>query len=201
MDTQTLYTEVIKLNGMPHKMLSSKGLLRIQFLNWVEPNNGRVLWKVDVLFENRNINKQIFENNWNYLNQKIDQLSINDENEQYYFLPTESKGTLFKISKKKFFGGYNLIKIDLPYKNVSTLSFIGNQFGFNKLLTIFTDQINITDLNNLKTSYLLKDANGHIFNARLLNENEVRIDYCKIIDKERVESSVTVKINELTKYT
>lgn len=200
MDTQTIHTEVINLNGMPHMMISSKGLLKIQFLSWEEPNNGRMLWKVDVFFDNRNINNQIFENNWNYLNQKIDQLSINDENEQYYFLPTESKGTLLKISKKKFFKGYKLHKIILPYTKVSTWSFIGNQFGFNKLLTIFKDQINVTDLLNYKTFYLLNDEDGYIFNAELLNKDEVKIAYYKIVDKERIESSKTVKISQLTKY-
>ena len=41
-------TKVIVENGMPKKMVSSNGRLKIAFKGLDEPNNGRMLRKVDV---------------------------------------------------------------------------------------------------------------------------------------------------------
>ena len=54
-------TEILyNIQNLPTKIISSDNKLEFEVLNWEEPNNGRMLWKVNVLFKNKNINDKVF---------------------------------------------------------------------------------------------------------------------------------------------
>jgi hypothetical protein len=183
-------TPVLRDNGMPSKMVSSNGRMKIDFKGWDEPNNGRMLWKVDVFFDNLLINDIVFKNGWDYLNEKIDQLDIEDNLNVHYYVPSEGNGRLITN---------NMEVIDLPYKRISTSKFIGNQFAFNCLLIIYSDQITITALSNYESYSYDKEFDGHIFKAELISGNMVSIKYYNVVDKKRIEKEVSITLNQLKK--
>lgn len=184
-------TPILSENGMPSKMISSNGRMQIEFKGWAEPNNGRMLWKVDVFFDNQLINDKVFKNGWNYLNEKINQLDLEDDSNLHYFIPSEGNSRLIVSNTMKV--------IDLHYKGVSTSKFIGNQFTFNRLLVIYSDQLIITFLSNYQSIYFDKNFNGHIFKAELISENEISVQYYNVVDKERIEQIVSIKLNQFIK--
>lgn len=112
-------------------------------MNYAEPNNGRMLWEVNVSYIGGNINLKLFPNNWNYLNFKIKHWEINDRLNQFYFLPIEGNSQLIIQENFKI--------ISLPYQPVSTVRFLGNKFVGTNLIEIYEDQLVITDLMTFKS--------------------------------------------------
>lgn len=179
---------------MPTKMSNSDESTVVIFKGWDEPNNGRMLWKVDVFINNQLQNEIIFKNGWNYINEKIDRLQLEDDSSKFLFISSEGNGRL--INKK------NLHITELPYKGISTAKFISNHFSYNHLLISYSDSLSITSLKTLESAIYDKDFDGHIFSSELISETEVLVQYYNVIDRIRIENEVIIRLDDfLNKYT
>ena len=126
-------------NPIPSKFSADKKL-EIKFLDCEEINNGRMLWKVCVLYEDTNLNEFIFTSDWNYLNFELDKWIIQDEKNRFYYLPIESKSILIDTKTLKIHS--------LPNQFLSTIRFKGNYFEDDFLIEKYD---NITIKTDLKT--------------------------------------------------
>jgi hypothetical protein len=127
-------------NSISSKFSADKKL-EIKFLGVEEPNNGRMLWKVEVFYQNESINDLIFDKNWNVFNFELDNWIIQDSKNRYYYLPIETNSVL--IDTKTF-------KIHrLPYEGLSTIRFKGNEFEEDCLIESYDDRVVKTDLETL----------------------------------------------------
>ncbi|MCS3871170.1 hypothetical protein J3D55_004086 [Chryseobacterium ginsenosidimutans] len=75
--------------------LTEKGILKLKCIDIVEPNNGRVLYKVDLFLDDKNLTKEYF-GDWNYMNFYLNQYS--PTNNEWIYIPKESNHFLIKIS-------------------------------------------------------------------------------------------------------
>jgi hypothetical protein len=171
------YATIHKENDMPSFMESSDKRLKVLFKNWAEPNNGRMLWQVDVFVANTLINDKIFSNDWNYINNEINRLQLNDLNNEFYYLPVEGKSKL--INSKT-----NAI-IDLPFYSASTVRFYGNKFQHNMLIEVYIDIIVLTSIIDFSFFSYKKDFDGYIIDAQLESENTLSIEYYLISNGKR----------------
>lgn len=99
---------------------------------WDEPNNGRLLRTCDLMINGKLENDKYF-GNWNRLNQRLDKLSFDSPDKKYVYIPAESGGFLIDTN--------TLIKIQLPYKRLSTLTFIENYFNNDILVLVYSDEV------------------------------------------------------------
>ena len=97
-----------------------------------EPNNGRMLWVAD-LYINGKIETEKYFGNWNRLNEQLDNYVMDSPDGRYVFIPAEGGGFLIDTS--------SLEKINLPYKALTTLKFLKNEFTKNALLITCTDEV------------------------------------------------------------
>ena len=118
--------------------ISADEKLEVKFLGTIEPNNGRMLWKVEVFFQNKNINNLIFGENWNVFNFELDKWVIEDEKNRFYYLPIEGISILIDTKTLKIHY--------LPNQPLSTIYFKGNIFEDDFLIEKYDDIIVKTDL-------------------------------------------------------
>ncbi|WP_298516585.1 hypothetical protein [uncultured Kordia sp.] len=148
---------------------TTNGTLVVDIVGHAEPNNGRSLWKVNVLYNNTNINEKLFSNNWNYINERIDHWQ--QEGFGYVYIPVEGTAKLIHL---------DILEIhDLIYERISTVSFIGNSFQCNKLMEVYSDVIKITDLATLQTRLFNYKNLERVENATFLNEKEIEVHLVK----------------------
>lgn len=184
------YTKVHKVNQMPSFMESNDGRLKIEFINWAEPNNGRMLWQVNVLLDNISINDKLFPNGWNYINYEINRLQLNDLNNDFFYLPVEGKSKLINSKTNHV--------IDLPFYTASTVRFYGNKFQFNNLIEIYNDTIILTSTKNQTFKCYKRDFEGYIIDAELKSENECLIKYYLIDNGQRIVRNKEILIDEFS---
>jgi len=122
----------------PEPKISSDKNLIVDFIDCIEPNNGRMLWQVNVNYKSQIINSKLFQNNWNCFNFEIKNWKMNDSSNKFYFLPIEGNSKLIIQDSFKI--------IKLPYQSVSTVRFLGNKFVGTNLIEVYDDQLVITDL-------------------------------------------------------
>ncbi len=134
-----IVTEIDKIELMDSKFSIDKKL-EIQFLEVEEPNSGRMLWKVSIIYEGVNLNEFVFLNDWNYLNFELDNWVLEGYATDYYYIPTETQSILIH---------QNTLKIEyLPAQPISTVRFEGNYFKGDFLIEKYADKFVKT---NLKT--------------------------------------------------
>lgn len=97
-----------------------------------EPNNGRMLWVADI-YINGKIETEKYFGNWNRLNEKLDNYVMDSPDGRYIFIPAEGGGFLIDTTSHE--------KINLPYKALTTLKFLKNEFAGNKLMITYTDEV------------------------------------------------------------
>ncbi|WP_298425949.1 hypothetical protein [uncultured Kordia sp.] len=149
---------------------TSDGKLIVDFIESVEPNNGRLLFKINVIHNNININEKLFSNNWNYINFRIDKWQL--EGFGYVYIPVEGTPKLLHVDTLEIH--------DLSYRRISTVLFLGNIFEFNMLVEIYSDVIEITDLNTLNTRIIFKYKSIESVEwVRFLNEKEIEVTLVK----------------------
>lgn len=169
----------------PKSKQSTNEKLNIDFIGYSEPNNGRELWKVDVFINNHNINEKLFSNGWNYINFRLEKWQL--ENLGFAYIPVEGTAKLLNID--------TLEVHNLPYKGVSTVSFIGNVFGFGKLMEIYLDLIQITDLSTFKTISIEWKNAEFIEWVEFLDEKQIKLTLAKIEKGVREKRYTTLNIS------
>jgi len=115
--------EIIKSN-FHHIAISLTGL--------DEPNNGRILHIADIVINGRIQNSQYFDN-WNRLDERLDKLVFDSPGKDFVFIPAEAGGFLINT--------LTLEKVALPYKKLSTFTFIGNCFINSLLIIVHIDEL------------------------------------------------------------
>ena len=160
--------------------ISSNGELEIQFVTSKEPNNGRMLWVVDVILNKININDKIFGNKWNCLNYDLTLWEL--ENSNYYYLPRESKAIILKKDSVE--------TIELKYQNVSTIRFEGNIFHKHWLIEIFKDSIELTNLLTLRNRKIEWIKKGNLKSIEIDKSENLKINYKNMALNEIIEISI-----------
>ena len=146
---------------------STNSEFKIEFIEAIEPNNGRMLWKVNLFRNDINVNSQVFKNDWNCLNYSLKLWEF--ENSEWYYLPIEGESVL--INKDTFQIS------ELKYQNVSTARFKGNKIDKDKLIEVFTDSISITNTKTKKNIEIDWKLKGILKSIKLINDNEIEIRY------------------------
>lgn len=145
--------------------------IRIESTDWDEPNNGRMLRIADLIINGENANKKYFQD-WNRLDQRLEKYTIDSNDGKFVFIPSESGGILINT--------LTLEKLNLPYKGISTITFLGNSFHDNLLFLIHFDEIIIFNLlNNISTR--IHFPNENINWAELNDNKDILVTY---YDKE-----------------
>ncbi|WP_338792798.1 hypothetical protein [Bernardetia sp. MNP-M8] len=116
--------------AIPSKTSADKKL-KIHFLDCEEINNGRMLWKVSIFYENINLDKIIFPQGWNYLNFELDKWTLEDKESRFYYIPIESKSILIEAKTLKIHY--------LSNQSLSTIYFKGNYFYEHFLIEEYGD--------------------------------------------------------------
>lgn len=182
---------VDKNNGLPTCLTTTNGRLKIELLGWAEPNNGRMLWKANCFFDGETINQDIFKNNWNYLNIKIDEIQICDDTERYYFIPVEGTPILIDSDLKE--------TIKLPYYGTSTANFQSSTFTEEFLIQTYFDAIVLTSLKS-HISYIYNEESGkHFLKTRLSNQSKISTRFYKVQNQIRTEGDLVIDISKFKK--
>ncbi|MFN8115768.1 MAG: hypothetical protein U0W65_06610 [Bacteroidia bacterium] len=173
-------TEILyNIQNLPTKIISSDNKLEFEVLNWEEPNNGRMLWKVNVLFKNKNINDKVFENNWNYINESFTKLDLVDITRRYYYIPSEGHSTLYDSMVS------STHKIN--YKGTSTNNFKQNKFHEKLLIEIFSDTIQYLDIETKNLFHFDFSEYGRLMEITELNNQSIKVKYYTFQNNKRVE--------------
>lgn len=120
--------------------VSKDGKLQVQALGLVEPNNGRMLWEVEVFYEEVNLNEFIFPKGWSYLNFNLTGWVLEDEKSHFFYIPVETQSILINAK--------TLAIYKLSVQSLSTAGFEGNYFKDGFLVEIYED---VKIMTNLKT--------------------------------------------------
>lgn len=105
-----------------------------------EPNNGRMLWVADIYINNK-IQTEKYFGSWNRLNENLDNYVMDSHEGKFVFIPAEGGGFLIDTTSME--------KISLPYKELSAIKFLGNEFTTEILFLFYTDDNIIIDLSNI----------------------------------------------------
>ena len=97
-----------------------------------EPNNGRMLWVADI-YINAKIETEKYFGSWNKLNQNLDNYVMDSPDGKYVFIPAEGGGFLIDTS--------TLEKVNLPYKALTTIKFLKNEFTGDTLVITYSDEV------------------------------------------------------------
>lgn len=97
-----------------------------------EPNNGRMLWVADI-YINAKIETEKYFGSWNKLNQNLDNYVMDSPDGRYVFIPAEGGGFLIDTS--------SLEKVNLPYKALTTIKFLKNEFTGDTLVITYSDEV------------------------------------------------------------
>lgn len=97
-----------------------------------EPNNGRMLWVADI-YINAKIETEKYFGSWNRLNQNLDNYVMDSPDGKYAFIPAEGGGFLIDTS--------SLEKVNLPYKALTTIKFLKNEFTGDTLVITYSDEV------------------------------------------------------------
>jgi len=162
--------------------ISSNRELEIQFLTYKEPNNGRMLWVVDAFLNETKINDDIFKDNWNCLNFKLELWQI--ENDEFYYIPIEGESILINKTTNEI--------SELKFQGVSTIRFEGNLFHKDSILELYNEGIEITNLRTLKSRTVKWISKGIIKSIGISETEELEIFYKDLDMKELKELSLEV---------
>lgn len=105
-----------------------------------EPNNGRMLHIADI-YINDELKTNEYFGKWNRLDWDLENYTFESNDGAFVYTPKEGGGFLIKTESFQ--------KIDLPYKALSTINFLKNEFIENTLQIIYKDETTIIKLDNL----------------------------------------------------
>lgn len=115
--------------------------IKLILTGWDEPNNGRMLHTAD-LYINEKLKTNKYFDKWNRLDWNLENYMFESNDGKFVYIPKEGGGFLIETSSFR--------KIDLPYKALSTITFLKNEFIGNILRIIHTDKTITIQLENLQ---------------------------------------------------
>lgn len=183
-----IYDKVNIENGWPSEVISKDGKLKLVFVGSIEPNNGRLLLKVNVIYEGERMENRIFRRSetgvWNYVQMSVNKLTLASENNRCYFIPTEDSGVILYKSSREIFQIPGLQRSSK--RNYWRFKFVGNFFFHNNLIVFYSNQIVMVDVLNKRIRYYLEEGDSHIYD-RSIEDNEIYFCFYRIEDGERKE--------------
>jgi|SRR6187402_794148 len=152
----------------------------LELTGWDEPNNGRLLRIADLKINGKLENDKYFEN-WNRLDQQLDKLTLDAPDRMYVYIPSESGGFLIDTT--------TFDKIVLPYKRLSTLTFIGNFFINDFLVLVYRDELTVFNIT-------VRSAKHYKFPAANLiwSESDINEDLLVTYTDSKTKTKVTEKL-------
>lgn len=175
-------------NGYPQQMASADGRLRIDFVGYAEPNNGRELWRVNVFLDGLQIDDQIFhqsiQGQWNFVQSAVFKLMLASPDRRYYFVPTEGSGVIINGKDGSIFmiPSYRSKASD-SYRRYS---FVGNLFYEEDLIMVYRNQLVKVSLSDFNVQYGLWRGEGLIFDVEIGAEGLAFACY-EVIERQRRE--------------
>lgn len=97
-----------------------------------EPNNGRELWVADIYINGLKQTEKYF-GCWNRLDWNLENYVMDSPDGNFVFIPAEGGGLLIITHTQEM--------IKLPYKELSTVKFLKNEFVNNMLNLTYTDEV------------------------------------------------------------
>ncbi|MEM6321689.1 MAG: hypothetical protein AAF960_28780 [Bacteroidota bacterium] len=186
------FTPIVKEEGSSYKALISKsGDLRLKNLTYSEPNNGRMLWRMDVYHQDQNINSQLFSEGWNHLNFSIEQLMLEDEKKQYLYVPAEGDTFIIRKADNKLFR--------LPYVGTAGNSYVGNVFVGKKLVEVYSHQLKLTNLRTMDTFLYPTQLKGRITAIKLVGKDRIGFEYYDTESSQRKKRNKVVRFKAFQK--
>lgn len=143
---------------------TEKGKLILQCLDVVEPNNGRMLYKISLTLENEDVTNKYF-GNWHFINFFLENYTaISNDNKWIYIL---NEGSHFLINTN------DLQKIHLPYIEVLAATFIENVFISKYLIILSMETVVIKNLENGKARKLNTPSHKIIFKSHSKHNDKI----------------------------
>ncbi len=106
--------------------------LELKITGYDEPNNGRMLHVAELWMGGTDQTTKYFAHGL-YLDFELTNYCMDSLDGNFIFIPEEGGGVLIEMK--------SLEKIKLPYKGISTVTFLGNTFTESALILNHTDQV------------------------------------------------------------
>ncbi len=146
---------------------TAKGTLHLTCLYECEPNNGRMLYVVQLLLDEADVTRQFFDG-WNHINTNLHKYVPVSGNKQWIYIPKEGDHFLINTA--------TLEKTGLPDLEVSATTFIGNLFIGGYLLIVGKRQLISKNLHTGATALLNQyDAHTYFKEVQINDEHSITI--------------------------
>ena len=147
----------------------------------VEPNNGRMLYEVELKINDEVVTERYFDKSWPYINM-YSAYEPDSPDGRFFFVPKESGGFVLDAL-------HNFSVIGLPGKALSAAKYIGNTYFGNRLFLVYRDEIAVLDLGSLEAA--THDFSHHAVTwVRPIDEH--RFEVCYVEAGTREEKSLPV---------
>lgn len=153
-------------NNKKYNFGTAKGNLILNLLSTVEPNNGRMLYEVALLLDDKDVTATYFEN-WPHINFNLNNYNPMSADGNWIYIPKE--GDHFLINSQ------TLDKSILPYLSFSAASFIGNYFIDSFLIILSYDEVIQKDLITKTTKNIKKPSDNLYFLSIQFENNDSAI--------------------------
>ena len=104
----------------------------------VEPNNGRMLYEVDLKINGELVTERYFDKNWRHIH-LYSKYEPDSPDGRFFFVPKEGGGFVLDTLN-------NLAVIGLPYKALSAATYIGNAYFNERLFLVYRDEVVVFSL-------------------------------------------------------
>ena len=104
----------------------------------VEPNNGRMLYEVDLKINGEVVTERYFSDHWHHIH-LYSKYEPDSPDGRFFFVPKEGGGFLLDTLN-------DFAAIGLPYKALSAASYIGNVYFNERLFLVYRDEVMVTHL-------------------------------------------------------
>lgn len=172
---------------MERELVSKFHDIVVKLNGWDEPNNGRMLHVANI-FVNGLLENEKYFGDWNRLDANLDRVTFDSPDGRFVYVPAESGGFLIATSDLK--------KIKLPYKRISTVTFLGNYFWNNMLIMVHTDEITLFNTANGISSIINFPANNVVW-SEISSTNDLLVTHRNSTTQANVISKLDLHKLEL----
>lgn len=146
---------------------TAKGVGKLICLDGIEPNNGRMLYKISLLINEVDVTSHYFENINNINFYLRDYVAVSPD-ENWVYIPKE--GDHFLIDT------HTLQKVSLPYLAFSAATFKKNFFYQHFLIIVSSEEVIIKNLQNGKVKKInVPHQKVYFEDVRIANENTLHL--------------------------